>query len=379
MKTHKKPSSDLAADKDKILRKIQPTHHMKNPTAAVIPASLPYDAIVSVLSRLPLKSLLRFRHASNELASIIRDPWFVNQYNMSKPEKICFQTLGGLLWVSTNQFSLGRDAFELVEFPLTLRGLVCVCPVGSLDGLICLVGGSLRNVFLWMPSTGYCTELPEPIPLRDDRSDGYRLYHGFGYDPLHEDYKIVRIAVYGSTKGNPDSTVQVFSWRKNSWKAIEDVHYPCHQLTNSRNNLAPVFCSGALHWGLQALNKIVAFNLSEERFFEPVPVPSGKAFLDVAGAVGGCLCVFCTDGAVLEVCVMKEYRAEASWRTLSRVTIPVGRPFKPLFVTKSGKFMVTQGKELVKFDPDEKTIEKLSIPYSSAHDKQIIHDDALNC
>ncbi|KAJ4844176.1 hypothetical protein Tsubulata_049148 [Turnera subulata] len=88
MKTRKKPSSRMAADKNKILRKIQPTHHLKNPKAEALiikqPASLPYDTILELLSLLPSKSLLRFKYVSKELASIICDPSFVKNYNMYK-------------------------------------------------------------------------------------------------------------------------------------------------------------------------------------------------------------------------------------------------------------------------------------------------------
>ena len=41
---------------------------------------VPYDVVIDILSRLPVKSLIRFRRVSKSWYSVITDPFFINKH-----------------------------------------------------------------------------------------------------------------------------------------------------------------------------------------------------------------------------------------------------------------------------------------------------------
>jgi F-box interacting protein len=67
----------------------------------------------------------------------------------------------------------------------------------------------------------------------------------FGYDPVNNDYKVVRIVVFvGLTNEVGEVKVKVYSLKAHSWRRIEDKR-PCK---NSLLSFEMVFSNGALHW-----------------------------------------------------------------------------------------------------------------------------------
>uniref|UniRef100_A0A1S4B203 F-box/kelch-repeat protein At3g06240-like n=1 Tax=Nicotiana tabacum TaxID=4097 RepID=A0A1S4B203_TOBAC len=113
---------------------------------------IPIELITEILSRLPVKSLLRFRCVSKYWLSLISSPEFAYTH----------------LGIAANSYPVKKP-----------RGYVRI--VGSVNGLVCLVIEE-KYFLLWNPSIRKFKKLPDP------RGGDYIMY-GFGYDEFHDDYK----------------------------------------------------------------------------------------------------------------------------------------------------------------------------------------------
>ncbi|WMV51432.1 hypothetical protein MTR67_044817 [Solanum verrucosum] len=111
------------------------------------PSILPPELITEIISRLPVKSLLKFRLRECSFSSLFYNP-----------------------------------VIELSElnYPIEVEYDEGLSPVGSINGLICLAHGyhSPKHLFLWNPSIRKYKKLPNSRPkFRYDA-----CMYGFGYD-----------------------------------------------------------------------------------------------------------------------------------------------------------------------------------------------------
>ncbi|CAJ2634607.1 unnamed protein product [Trifolium pratense] len=117
---------------------------------------------------------------------------------------------------------------------------------------------------LWNPSIGAVKQIPlSPNELNNN----YCFLYGFGYDQLRDDYLVV------SVSNNPNSRLEFFSLRDNTWKEIEGTGY--RYFSNTRR-VGLVF-NGGIHWVAETAqwkNVILAFDLMERKLLE-MPYPDG--------------------------------------------------------------------------------------------------------
>ncbi|KAI3509834.1 hypothetical protein L1887_25357 [Cichorium endivia] len=157
------------------------------------------ELIVEIFKRLPPKSLLQFRSLSKSLCSYISSPDFINKHTYQSPQKILFAHVNSDNIVYTLH---GED-----ELPLCLcpeRGYIDITTtaslprkpafriVGSCNGTFCL--RTEKHLILWNPSIRRKLNVPEcecpEIPV----SERSFARFGFGFDPISDDYKIVRVS-----------------------------------------------------------------------------------------------------------------------------------------------------------------------------------------
>ncbi|XP_059635222.1 F-box protein CPR1-like [Cornus florida] len=187
--------------------------------------------------------------------------------------------------------------------------------VGSCNGLICLISWGVIEVFMLLNPFTKKHQILSPVP--PPSSENCVRVHGFGYDAVNDDYKIVNVNTLFDDQENPlGSEITVFSLKSNVWRRIN------HRFTNLlRPCQHGVFFNGALHWVAARQpeshedNYIAAFALGVENFRE-VQLP--KDFWSVTlGVSGGCLWLFginVNDDDHLELWVMKNYMMrELSW------------------------------------------------------------------
>lgn len=105
------------------------------------------------------------------------------------------------------------------------NGIVCVCIAVSdlpanFNWLCSLFARRETNTYLWNPVTKQSILIP-PGSVQEEDDETYRVALGFGYDPIDDDFKVVRVL-------SPPFSAEIYSVKRNVWKKVEkaiDVSY----------------------------------------------------------------------------------------------------------------------------------------------------------
>lgn len=174
--------------------------------------SMPIDLLISIFSRLPVKSIARFRCVSKQWASILCRREFTDLFRKISSKRPCLlftlKLNGKWLFFSVTQ-RLNSDqnscllaADRHMSFPTEDDGSygfsLPVC------GLLCT---KERNPFICNPSTGHYITLPKVTT-----SPGSRVSIYFGYDPIDKLFKVLRMSSKDYPRVLTLGTGQV-SWR----------------------------------------------------------------------------------------------------------------------------------------------------------------------
>ncbi|XP_058182198.1 F-box/kelch-repeat protein At3g23880-like [Rhododendron vialii] len=347
------------------------------------PRHIPREIIFDILSRLPVKSLLRFRSVCKPWLSVISNPQFVKthlstysykgddddddcthhrlvlnthpSHNVTGLKTCSLETVCSVL--ESQQWESAVD----LDYPFNdLDQYVVV--VGSCNGLMCVAATRTGTIYLLNPSTRKSKRLPDWRGSRD-------LY-GFGFDESNDDYKVVLISYRGGGV-SAKSNVMVYTLRTDSWRQIGDLScgVPCNVLGN--------FLNGSLLWLVCVDNSgpgysyvIVSLDLEKETYGEVSQPNYGKAHfsLDLELCVlERCLGVLCTSPkSHTDVWIMKEYGKIDSWTklfTIQDVAKPVlsHRISPPLCISKNGKLLILYRQHLSVYSPKNGTFRNLVI------------------
>ncbi|KAG5549755.1 hypothetical protein RHGRI_014905 [Rhododendron griersonianum] len=207
---------------------------------------LPPEIIAAVLSRLPVKSLLRLRCVSKWWRCLISNPKFAKTHlslasantDYSNHRLILSGSYPYTNFKSCSLYSIlneKSDCAVQLDCPLK-RPNLRVTIWGCCDGLVCI--GTGREVCIWNPSTGKYKRLPLP-----DFEMAYICYSwfGFGYDEGIDDYKVVGF-FFGDRTGGFELEVKVYTLRSDSWRRIEGY---THRVPRDASG---TFVNRALHW-----------------------------------------------------------------------------------------------------------------------------------
>ncbi|XP_054778733.1 F-box protein CPR1-like [Prosopis cineraria] len=337
-------------------------------------ADLPLEVIVDILTRLPVRSLLRFRCTCRSWRSLIDARDFI------------FSHLHKSLETSSNSLVIFRQNSDLyaVNFDTLDEAVEVVHPImcygnrikvlGSCNGLLCICNVA-EDIALWNPSIRKHRILPllpvERRPESDASLFAARVY-GFGYDSFSDDYKLLRISYFIDLHSRTfDSQVKIYSLRTNCWKTIQRMPYAlCCARTMG------VFVGGALHWVVtrklepDAPDLIIAFDLKYENFREvPLPELGNQNFqMDVA-LLGRSLCMLANDqNTRVDIWVMKEYGHRESWCNLFTLTqspeLGSLKSVRPLTYSSDGNkvFLELDERKLCWYDLKNKVIIFIQIP-----------------
>lgn len=288
-------------------------------------ANLPQDIIADILSRLEVKQLLCYRCVSKTWRKLIDGPDFIKLHLTNSISSSSNQLL--ILKHSKNLYRVSSDSLNLAS--VLDHPLMCynhsVKLLGSCNGLLC-ISNIVDDIAFWNPCTRRHRVLPY-LSLEHKKFSGASVYsssvYGFGYDLIHDDYKLVRITQFCGVQNEIfESEVKVFSLIRNYWTRIRDMPYVlrCPETDG-------VYACGALHWVVrrnvkfEECNIVVALDLAAEQYKEVLlPKFDGKNFVEV-GVLGGCLSVVANYAKFRsDVWVMKEYGMEDSWINLFSVS-----------------------------------------------------------
>ncbi|PRQ18886.1 putative F-box domain-containing protein [Rosa chinensis] len=268
---------------------------------------LPDDIIVKILTRLPVKSLVRFRCVSKTVAF----------YTVRVP--VCQIPFSTSLRAENPQSQTPRlrSSVRQLACPLQQFGKR-VLLLGSCNGLVFIGLENCKHFSIWNPLLGLLHNLPAPGFSTKENSNVSLYYHGFAYVSVTDDYKVIVAADFGD---EVEVEVEIFSMRANIWKRIEA---PIESVIQGEG----VLLNEALHW-LDDLNVpepvIFAFDLVKEEF-RKIQLPNfdgdGKDFRRLEVVYGGRLLVSrCTSCArntyhYIDFWVMEEYGVCQSWTML---------------------------------------------------------------
>uniref|UniRef100_A0A5B7BWI3 F-box domain-containing protein n=1 Tax=Davidia involucrata TaxID=16924 RepID=A0A5B7BWI3_DAVIN len=333
---------------------------------------LPQDVVIEILSRLPVKSLMRFSCVCKNWYALIRNPNFITKHHNHHHHS------SARLFVYHYNYSTENYAFAhfpdetLANAPLVYqdhddlqmsRNLYSV--IGPFNGLICLFNGGDR-LALWNPATREFRPLPIAHHNLPPHFNTFSHNFGFGLDLVTNDYKLVWIRVLCNDELDyiyDPTPVALYTLATGSWRHLEVVLPPISSL-DVYDSLCNTYLNGIYYWATQSsLNgnyMILTFDMGNEIFGE-LPGPPDVQCGELA-MYNGSIAMLVYDSLEVEkyfdIWVMKE-EEEGCWT--KQLTIgPLQGVVRPLGFWKNDElFLESRTSQLVLYNPDTQEIENL--------------------
>ncbi|KAM7497904.1 hypothetical protein LguiA_022318 [Lonicera macranthoides] len=198
--------------------------------------------IEEILTRLPIKTLLRCTSVWKSWYSLITSPNFItlrlNRTTSNKNTRLLVKNYNDIDHYSVHADDETFDKCEKLNF--TLRSRNCYFNiVGTCNGLVCLsddVVGYLDIMILWNPSIQKSVDLLYPN-VRFQSHGPFRHTLGFGFNPVTNDYNVVRVVYF--QKDGPGwghklpPKAELYELSTGSWRNFSagDFSYVINELT----------------------------------------------------------------------------------------------------------------------------------------------------
>jgi len=354
---------------------------------------LPDNVVFDILTRLPVKSLIRFRCVSQSWNSTITNPIFITKHldlasslsDINNNGYLLFTPLRNYLpldpssskeW-TTFVYNTNRTLTQISRFEIPLQHFI----IGFCNGVFCLAANNddsdekdlTRSLYLWNPSIRKLKKLLATRPAD-------RAVFGFGYHPQNNDYKILRVTFAIQQVTRKPAEAEIYTLSTDSWrKAVISVESFSGSDSGPNGSVDEVYfptrlCfNGALHFiAFSGDHKfILSFDINDERFRE-ILLPQNylegivKHFERLAMFKGSlALIVFGEDLVEMSdrcyIWMMKEYGVVESW---ARKSVPMKQVAEFFSCTINGELLVERFTpyQSFLFDPDNLNEEILNIP-----------------
>ncbi|KAK6142305.1 hypothetical protein DH2020_022653 [Rehmannia glutinosa] len=338
---------------------------------------LPQEVVIQILTKLPPKTLIKFRCVSKTWNSLISSPYFISMHTQ--------QTL--LSDSGTNQIIVRRyskdqnsevysvhldkeDQFPddkniRIEYPFRDCIRFYYRIVGSCNGVFCLFDdlfGQADSILLWNPVIKRKVILPAP-QASFENMEYYMFVLGFGFDVVNNDYKVVRMAyIQGDNGYIVPPEVEVYALSTKNWHKINGEVPNCVV----EYFWSQVLINGNVNWvayrnrgkEVKVENLIMLFDLTREVFDEmPLPdaleneLPINLIGVNVKGSLG---VVHYEDRIWSMSCciwVMTKYGDVKSWSKLYYVDFEGGPGMILGFRTNGDVLLSADNLGLVSYDP----------------------------
>ncbi|XP_004514373.2 F-box protein CPR1-like [Cicer arietinum] len=259
------------------------------------------------------------------------------------------------------------------------------------NGTLCLTQGRVHaKCVFWNPATDEFKVIPPSLFDYVPYHDTMVTYHGFGYDHVRDDYKVIRrldffLDCYADVPwdehvGFPPMW-EIYSLRSNSWRKL-DVDIPFCLLDHE------VYMDGFCHWSgkddYHSLSKVgpclVSFDLCNEVFLT-TPFPSDMVdhynILRMVLLNGSIAFIIYDESTTFHIRIVGELGVKESWTNVFIVKplpcvqhlIGVGE--------KGGIFLRKNDDELVWYDISTQTIEELGVKVSRGYCNTVVYKDNL--
>ncbi|XP_059670656.1 F-box/kelch-repeat protein At3g23880-like [Cornus florida] len=209
------------------------------------------DVVIEILSRLPVKSLLRFRCVCKYWCILLKNSNFINK-------QLNHQNRSAYLLVE--RYSYGTHIYALALFhveppismPIVYHDLedphTAKNPsiIDTCNGVICFWDG--HEFALWNPNIREFKSLPVSYPNLPPYTKAYCEYFGFGLDPVTNNYKVVWIQFLWDEKDDfphDPAVVLVYNQGTDTWTPVETDFSQADNLSESLGNTC---INGVYHW-----------------------------------------------------------------------------------------------------------------------------------
>ncbi|CAL5005522.1 unnamed protein product [Urochloa decumbens] len=238
--------------------------------------SLPTDTFVEILLRLPPSCRLWARLICRHWRDVIdaRTP------RIPPPKVLAFfsnDKSASAYVVNDFEHGWGREVWR-VSAGRAKGSRIHVRVIGTCNGLLCLCDESNRGgrVALLNPLTGETLRVP-PLPVFHRGPGCYQSgkAYTFGFVPDTGKYKLLHLPCRCDSTGGFNS-VQAFTLGDAAWRDVAAPGASCCL------DAGVVSAGGAAYWATAGMERVVSFDLGEERVAFDVPLPVGPG--------PGCVC-----------------------------------------------------------------------------------------
>ncbi|KAL9272137.1 putative F-box protein [Drosera capensis] len=294
---------------------------------------MPEDLIVEILSRLPVKTLIRFIGVCQQWRSVIRSsPFAAKQLSLSaRNPRVLLDQIQYLYILSYPNLevvtNIKRPNATSMEVLAACDGILCsmvdYCSTGRLE-LWNLATNEFRSIDIVMKERTY--------------SDLRSMTASIGYDPRTNDYKVVACC---SLKGTLELVFNIYSLRSCAWRSIDVLEQIARRCFTDRESLLSTDRS-VVSWltvdylDFQRQRTVISFNFSDETFTETPapdsPYPSLRYDhykLTKLKTSHGCG-VFCSPpgfygfgSCTIDLWNLDEYGPAGSWTKLLSLSVPL--------------------------------------------------------
>ncbi|XP_039683738.1 F-box/kelch-repeat protein At3g06240 [Medicago truncatula] len=376
---------------------------------------IPDDLTQSILSNLSLKSLNRFRCVRKSWSTLFENPSFISllRNNFLFNNHDYYEDTSLLLHqiVTDDEFvlySLSGERFEIgtkIDWPNPFeenKPNFDISGSCSINGILCLINYSEPNTraVLWNPTTQEFKVIPTSPFEFVPHMDVDILRHGFGYDCVTNDYKIIRqvmcyhkidIDVYLLEDIDNDHFWEIYSLRSNSWRKLE-YDIPINHKESG------VCLDGMVHWWNQSDDigdeddedddddeaYLLSFDLRTEEFIttltplEDVSFDSGYVLSDLM-VLNGSIALISnyTNLGSFQIYVLGEFGVKESWfklfifQPLSIIVYPIGAG------RKGNIFFTNEDGKLIFFSLSTMIIEEFNFVRGKFSGKTITYKESL--
>lgn len=350
-------------------------------------SEIPTSAVIEILSRLPLKTLVQCRYVCKSWSSMLSEVYFYNLYSTHTPTMQMIKVKGynmdclrNIYVVDTNNYSSFVSHGVYIKFgpkeesseqeEEESRDDPINYELGnSCNGLICLMQlWSREAISIWNPIMGQYVNLPQSLSFSDRH-----VVVGFGFSPRSKVYKVLRIFhEKAAPAANWAAEIYDFGVSSSTWRRIGDAPCPIP------SRVSGFFINSSLHWILNYAsspgpNQLICsfdFNIEGFRFIPPPPIFSvnekTKYHWSNLGVLAGYLSICAIDAKNfrpdVQVWVMNEYGDPKSWVKKLSIRDPVvdwWDPYRSIQVTnflKNGEILLLCSHHYVlTYDPRART------------------------
>ncbi|XP_074332791.1 F-box/kelch-repeat protein At3g23880-like [Apium graveolens] len=349
---------------------VWPSSNKNTPTSF---KDLPAETTTEIFARLPVKDLIKSTSVNKTWYSLINNPSFISS-QITRSLSNCHDNALLIIPPITSHQNycslISADTSSLIEkfdipFETRSRSLKLITEV---HGMLLLTDLHMhyasRDLYLWNPYVKRHRVLVSSCfrKVLDNREKTYYVV-GMGYDKTTDDYKVVRVVYvqdgFGRQFGDVEPKVEVYSFRKNTWRKLKDVGVPRLAIEDG------AYVNGIYYW-LELKqpctpeartcygNKLMmlCFDFDKEVFgdfkvpndvFDSLGRLTPFRLMDFQGSLA--LCVLEVQRCNKEksrypygIWLLRKENNSVSWSLCNKVVLKKGGP--PLNVTKNGTLVI---------------------------------------